>query len=114
MKEGEKWHVDNGYEPSVITKQSVNKWFAKLDFIAWTNDVFTILMGSDDSNNKNTVVLVFNSDGVVIDERIYFNPPEGLKKVPKRAFIGTPIIDGSKPMKFVAGNKKDKPFQPPI
>lgn len=104
FEENLKWHIDHGYRKTgeIIIDEILK------NYTGLTNGVFTILI--EDGSEKyhgNSVILVFNNDGIQIDGRIYFNPIEG-KKVPKKAFNGTPIIDGSKPIKFEPPRKIDK------
>jgi hypothetical protein len=100
------WHADNGY----TRINSLNAFFQNLTAV--TNGTFTILVQSAGSkHNNNAAVTVFNSNGQLVDGRIYYNPIKG-KKTPKKAFIGTPIIDASKILRLKPVKKKDSVFVP--
>jgi hypothetical protein len=108
FEKNEKWHEETGHK----LRLSIDELLKVCS--GWDNGTFTVLiLDSGKTHHGNFAIRVFNKDGVLVDARIYFNPIEG-HKVPKKAFIGTPIIDGSKPMKFKPAKKKDKPFQPPV
>jgi hypothetical protein len=105
-----KWHISNGYiKAGELTIDEILK-----KYIGLTNGTFMILVQDCGKRfHDNATVMVFNKDGVLIDDRVYFNP-RGNEKIPKKAFIGTPIIDGSKPMKFKPAKNEDKSFRPPF
>ncbi|MBI2446620.1 MAG: hypothetical protein HYV51_02240 [Parcubacteria group bacterium] len=104
-----KWHEENGYRYGAQTIDDVLEQCIVVD----TGTFIILIQDGGEKYHENCGVVVFNKNGIIIDSRIYFNPIEG-QKVPKKAFIGIPIIDGSKVMKFKPHRKKEKQFQPPI
>ena len=108
MERIKKWHAKNGYNANYSVDDILRE-----QFVAVRAGAFTILV--QDTRKKqyhgNAGIDVYNEKGVVVDDRVYYNPVKG-HKVPSRAFIGTPIVDGSKPMKFKSARKKDATFVP--
>lgn len=109
FEKGKKWHEDGGYKYGVPTVDDLLKQYTGVD----TGTFDILVQDSGEKHHGNCVVNVFNKDGIIVDARIYFNPIDG-QKVPKKAFIGMPIIDGTKVMRFKQRRKKDQQFQPPV
>lgn len=101
-----RWHEHNGYGPTPsLTKILKSK-------VAISAGSFLLLIGDGArQHHGNAAITVFNQKGRIVDDRIWFNSTEG-KHVPKKAFIGTPIVDGSKPMRYRPLHKKDSVFKP--
>jgi hypothetical protein len=104
FEKNREWHLKNGHGPVSETDELLKQ------FTAWENEAFIILLqGGGKKYNGNCAIRVFNKKGVFIDARIYYHP--GKKgRAPKKAFIGVPIINGTKPLQLKPPRKKDSPF----
>lgn len=106
MERIKKWHEKNGYNANYSVDDILRE-----QFVGIRAGAFTILV--QDARKKqyhgNASIDVYNEKGVIVDNRVYYNPVKR-HKVPSKAFIGTPIIDGSKPMKYKPVRKKDTTF----
>jgi len=107
MERIKKWHERNGYKPSYNIDELL-----KNNFIAMKAGAFTILVeAAGKKYHGNAAISVYNEKGVIVDDRVYYNPLKN-QKVPRKTFMGTPIVDGSKPMSYQPLRKKDSPFRP--
>ncbi|MEK7090176.1 MAG: hypothetical protein AAB930_01160 [Patescibacteria group bacterium] len=108
MERIKKWHEENGYSDDYSVDDILQK-----QFVAIKAGAFTILVqdASEKEYHGNASVDVYNSKGVIVDNKVLYNPVKG-HRVPKRAFIGTPIVDGSRPMQYKPVRRKDPIFIP--
>ena len=100
------WHIKNGYGTGLSVR---DLWKHKIAIRA--GSFLLLIEDGGTRHHGNAGIAVFNKNGVLVDDRVWFNPIKG-RKVPRKAFIGTQIVDGSKPMKFRPLRKRDSQFKP--
>jgi hypothetical protein len=102
------WHKQNAKGPDLTVDELLK------DLIGMKVGSFTFLIeDGGQEHHGNVGMAVFNSAGVLVDDRIWFSPAPG-QSVPKKSFIGTPIVDGTRPNTYTPLNKKAPPFKPSI
>ncbi len=100
LEKNVQWHLEQGFEQMSVDEILETCFGMHLG-------AFTLLLqDGGERHHDNAAVLVFNAQGVLIDARIWFNPV-GTMEVPLTTYLGTPVVDGSKPMEYKTHNKKD-------
>jgi len=100
------WHDENGHGPMPDIDNVLDS------LIAVRSGAFTLLIeDGGQEHHENSSITVFNEEGKIIDDRIWYNPT-GEGKVPKKSFIGTPIINGSTPVEHKPLHRNDSVFKP--
>ena len=105
-----KWHIRRGYYDKSLAGKSFKLAFG--DSIVLSNRSFVVFVDDEGGGrNGNFSVTVFNREGLLVDDRVYRRPKARKGKVPRKTLIGTPIVNGSRPMKLRPLRKKDPAFR---
>jgi len=97
-------------------KNPLDKTIDKLlkQFTGCKNKSFTILIqDGGKKNHGNCRIIVFNQEGIVIDDNGYFNSFVQKRYPRKRTHLGVPITNAIDTMKYKKSGKKFTAFIPP-
>ena len=97
------WHERHGYEGD-YSLQDILQTSVYLE----TESFLLLFIDDSDEHHGNVSVLVFRSDGTLVDPRIFFHEDDNHPKAPNRSFSGVPIIGDSKAFHYIPLRKRDR------